>query len=247
MQVSHAIFDGVTDPDYTVGRRLLIVGGFLASGVRLTAGTAVGALGPRPEHPLRLWDFERCPYSRSVRETLSLLDLDAEVRPCPRGGTRFRPELQGGVPQLEDPNAGVTLTGSSTIIDHLHARYGAGRPWWLIHSNLFQALSGISVRMLTGGRGAEVRPSRAPAQPLELWSFESSPYSRMVRAALSELELPYLLHNVAKGSPKRPAYAELSGKMQVPYLVDPNTGQRLFGSLAIEEYLDATYAAGSPS
>jgi hypothetical protein len=38
-------------------------------------------------------------------------------------------------------------------------------------------------------------------------------------------ELPYLLHNVAKGSPSREGFVRRSGKMQVPYLVDPNTGK----------------------
>ena len=34
---------------------------------------------------------------------------------------------------------------------------------------------------------------------------------------------------------------ELSGKMQVPYLVDPNTGIEMFESTDIIAYLEATY------
>jgi glutathione S-transferase len=64
-----------------------------------------------------------------------------------------------------------------------------------------------------------------------------------VREKLCSLELPYLLHNVAKGSPSRPAFTQRSGKMMVPYLVDPNTSLEMFESADIVHYLDETYAA----
>ena len=56
------------------------------------------------------------------------------------------------------------------------------------------------------------------------------------------LELPYVLHNVAKGSSAREAFVARAGKMMVPYLVDPNTGAAMFESAEIVRYLDATYA-----
>jgi glutathione S-transferase len=83
-----------------------------------------------------------------------------------------------------------------------------------------------------------------PERSLELWSYEASPYSRLVREALCELELPYLLHNVAKGSPRRADFVARSGKMMVPYLADPNTGRELFESADIVRYLNETYALG---
>ena len=89
-EVSGAIARGLTDRENSFGRKLEILGGFIGSGLRLAAGMSVGKLGPRPEKRLTLWDFERCPHSRIVREALSTLDLDAEVRPSPKGGTRFR-------------------------------------------------------------------------------------------------------------------------------------------------------------
>ncbi len=92
------------------------------------------------------------------------------------------------------------------------------------------------------GAGVRYRRARAPEQPLELYSFEASPFSRIVREALCSLELPYLLHNVAKGSPSRDAFVKRSGRMMVPYLVDPNTGTSLFESADIVRYLDDTYA-----
>ena len=84
-------------------------------------------------------------------------------------------------------------------------------------------------------------PSRAPAEPLELYSFEASPFCRIVRETLTCLEIPYLLHNVGRGSPRREAFVERSGKMMVPYLVDANTGVAMFESAEISRYLIETY------
>ena len=64
-----------------------------------------------------------------------------------------------------------------------------------------------------------------------------------MRERLCELEIPYLLHNVAKGSAKRSEFVERSGRMMVPYLHDPNTGREMFESADICAYLDETYAA----
>jgi glutathione S-transferase len=97
---------------------------------------------------------------------------------------------------------------------------------------------------MRAGNGRAVQPHRDAAQPLELWSFESSPYCRRVREVLSELEIAYVLHNLAKGSPKRDAFRARTGKVQVPYLEDPNTGTQMFESRDIVRYLRTTY--GSP-
>lgn len=244
-EISGALVSGLTDRGTTLGRKAEIVGGFVASGLRLTAGMVVRPkLGPRPEKPMVLWDFERCVFSRYVRESLSELDLDADVRPCPMGGTRFRPETEGkGVPMLEDPNAGLRLRGSREIVRHLHATYGTRARSGFLAFPPVRVVLGVSQRLLTNQRGAHARPSKAPEKPLELWSFEASPYCRLVRATLSELELPYRLHNVAKDSAKRPEFLARAGRLQFPYLHDPNTGVSMFESLEIQRYLEKTYAA----
>jgi glutathione S-transferase len=59
------------------------------------------------------------------------------------------------------------------------------------------------------------------------------------------LERPYVLHNVAKGSAARDAFVARSGKMMVPYLIDPNTGAAMFESADIVRYLEATYAVAA--
>lgn len=220
---------------------------YFASIARLGTGMEVAGLGARPERRLELFEFESCPFCRKVREALSILDLDAMVYPCPQDGPRFRPEAvrRGGksqFPYLVDPNTGRELYESDVIVGYLFATYGDSNvPWMLSLPVVTDLTSGLaSAARMTAGR--TYRAANAPEKPLELWSFEASPYCRLVRERLCELEIPYVLHNVAKGSPRRTAFVERSGKMMVPYLADPNTGREMFESAGIVEYLEATYA-----
>jgi len=209
-------------------------------------GMRVRRLGPRPATPLILYEFESCPFCRKVREALTLLDLDADIRPCPKGGRRFRPELvaRGGkaqFPYLVDPNTGKEMYESDDIVKYLFAEYGEGTPPAVLLGG-WAAVTGSLASALRLGLGTDAEPARAPEKPLELWSFEASPFCRIVREKLCTLELPYRVHNVGKGSPKRAAFAQRSGKMQVPYLLDPNTGAAMFESAEIVAYLERTYA-----
>jgi glutathione S-transferase len=228
-------------------RALDVATSFVASAARAAAGMAVGPLGRRPEKPLELYEFEGCPFCRKVREALSILDLDAVLYPCPKNGPRFRPEVvrRGGkaqFPWLVDPNAGLELYESDDIVRHLFTAYGDGHvPAALALPVLTDVTSMLASAARLGG-GSAYRGARAPATPLELWSFEASPFSRIAREALCELELPYVLHNVALGSAKREAFVRRSGKMQVPYLVDPNTSAAMFESADIVRYVNETYA-----
>lgn len=227
--------------------RPLAVGTSLAATVaRLGAGLAVGKLGPRPTDPLELYEFEGCPFCRKVREALTMLDLEAFVYPCPSGGKRFRPKAKklGGktlFPFLVDPNTGTQMYESDDIVRYLYATYGDGAPALTLRLG---PLTNLTSFMATAARplgGRTAVASKAPKLPLELWSFEASPFCRLAREALCELELPYLLHNVGKHSPSRPSFIKRSGKMMVPYLVDPNTGTAMFESADIVRYLHATY------
>jgi glutathione S-transferase len=228
-------------------RALDVATSFAATLARGAAGLQVGALGRRPAQPLRLYEFEGCPYCRKVREALSILDLEADVFPCPKGGPRFRPEVErmGGkaqFPYLVDPNTGKAMYESDDIVRYLFAEYGDGKvPWLLAAGPLTTATAGLA-SLLRPGLGVVYRPARAPERPLELWSFEASPFCRIAREALCTLELPYRLHNVAKGSPGRAAFVKRSGKMMVPYLVDPNAGVEMFESGEIAAYLADRYA-----
>jgi glutathione S-transferase len=218
----------------------------LASYVRLGAGWIARPARRQPERLLEIYEFEACPFCRRVRETLSEFDLEALVFPCPKGGTRFRQraiELGGKAqfPFLVDPNTGRSMYESADIVRYLRDTYDAPAPIWLGPLGLVGSGLASQPRLHRGNRA---RPSRAPEQSLELWSFEASPYCRLVREVLCELELPYVLHNVARRSPRRPAFVARSGKMMVPYLVDPNTGREMFESADIIRYLNETYGRG---
>ena len=218
----------------------------LATLARAGSGLRVGRLGPRPQQPLVLYEFEACPFCRKVREALTELDLEADIRPCPKGGHRFRDELasRGGklqFPYLADPNTGKEMYESDDIVAYLYAQYGDGRAPLLLSLGPITDASAAIAGLWRGAGGSRARPSRAPQQPLELWSFESSPFCRLARERLCELELPYRLHNVGKGSPRRAEFVRRSGKMQVPYLADPNTNTEIFESADIVQYLQETY------
>ena len=234
----------------TTARRALEVSSSLAATVVSGAGgRAVQGVGPRPAQRLVLYDFEACPFCRKVREVLSDLDLEAEIRPCPKGGRRFRLEAgrRGGreqFPFLVDPNTGVEMYESEEILQYLVRQYGNGRFEPYLRGSPFKTLLGSVASLQRMGAGTWARPARTPEGPpemLELWSFEASPFCRLVREALCELELPYILRNVAKGSPSRAAFLEISGQMQVPFLRDPNTGRMLFESAEIVDSLQETY------
>lgn len=221
---------------------------FAASVLRFGTGQSVSNAKTQPEKLLELYEFETCPFCRKVREALCGFDLDAIVYPCPRAGQRYRPlaiEKSGKsqFPYLVDPNTGKAMLESEDIIRYLSTTYGdGGKPLGL----KFGPLTIMTSSMASGfraGHGRLATPSKKPKKLLELWSFEPSPYCRLAREALAELELPYILHNVPKGSSKRAAFIERSGKMQVPYLVDPNTGKEMFESADIVQYLHATYGA----
>lgn len=253
-----------------LARSLSITSSLLASQLRGWRGTAAFHPAARqPEKLLELYEFEGCPYCRLVREALTELDLDARIYPCPKGGTRFRPTAKqlGGkllFPFLVDPNTGRQLHESADIVDYLRETYADRRTRKSGLDRRLKVASSSLASAARPGRGLRARPSKAPAQPLELYSFEASPFSRLVREALCELELPYTLRSTGKGAwtdmgpasfrdklfkgPKetgrnRIALAARTGHVQVPYLIDPNTGTEMFESAAILRYLDRTYGA----
>ena len=232
-----------------MSRALDVTTSYLATSLRLTAGLFARPNRRRPEKPFELYEFEACPYCRKVREALSELDLDAIVYPCPKGG-KFREIVKGKTgktmfPFLIDPNSGTEMLESSDIIRYLEKSYGPGSvslPLSLGPLTVFSSMLASASRPM---RGRRARPSKRPEKLLELWSFEASPYCRLVRETLCELEIPYLLHNVAKNGQMRRAFVERSGKMRVPYLYDPNTGKEMFESADIVRYLEDTYGVSS--
>jgi len=235
--------------------------------VRLARGTVVKGHRKAPRKRLELYDAEYCPFCRHLRETLTELDLDAIIYPIPKRGSRFTQQLVqlGGkakIPFLHDRNTDKRIYDAEAIADYLYEEYGpAGQkaPPRLISTS-------VLATSMRGTSGMFATASKAPAKPLELYSFESSPYARLVRETLCELEIPYLLHNAGKGPGKavewlppglrlrmaedyvphtqnRRKLQRRGGKMQVPYLVDPNTKVAMYESADIQRYLQETYGA----
>lgn len=242
-----------------------VVGSFvrIGAGIRATRGAVV------PEQLLELYEFELSPYCRNVREALTELDLDAVIHPCPRGGTVHRPQAEaiGGkqqFPLLVDPNTSTVLYESADIIDHLFARYGRGKPPARLRFAPLATTTSFLASAVRPHRGFRARPGRQPEMPLELYSLEASPFCRLVRETLCELELTYVLRNLGRASnvdylppmlrdrlapdtaystKKRRQFAERTGRVMLPYLFDSNTGVELGESADIVRYLNTTYAA----
>ncbi|MQM03045.1 hypothetical protein Taro_035816 [Colocasia esculenta] len=240
----------VSEADIPPGQYALGIAGFKVK--------ETSKLGPRPEKPIEIYEFESCPFCRKVREMASILDLDVLYYPCPRNGPNFRPKVlqMGGkqqYPYMVDPNTGVSMYESDEIIKYLVQKYGNGSVPLMLSLGVITTLTEGFAMIGRMGKardlfspicclGSFYTPAKVPQEPLQLWAYEGSPFCKIVREVLVELELPHLLHSIARGSPKRQEFYERIGHFQVPYLEDPNTGVKMFESAEIVDYLRTTYA-----
>ncbi|KAL5545833.1 hypothetical protein UlMin_005520 [Ulmus minor] len=204
-------------------------------------------IGPRPEKPIEIYEFEGCPFCRKVREIVAVLDIDVLFYPCPRNGPNFRPKAVqlGGkqqFPYMVDPNTGVSMYESDDIIKYLADKYGDGKVPLALSLGLLTTITAGLALIGRAGKGSIYSPAKLPPKPLEIWAYEGSPFCKYVREVLVELELPHLQRSCARGSPKRQILYDKVKHFQVPYLQDPNTGVEMFESADIVEYLKATYA-----
>lgn len=216
----------------------------------LRGGRGWFAKAPRPHlpaEPLVLFEYEACPYCRKVRETLCELDLDYLCRPTAHG-SKNRAEViaRGGqkmFPFLVDANTGTELYESEDIIDYLHATYGTARPWPLRLAAPLNTLFSFTASAIRP-RGRRVRAGITRTddlEPLLLYNYEASPYCRKVREVLAELDLDYTARNLPKKGARRQELRARGGRMMVPYLVDPNTGEEMYESDDIVAYLVGRY------
>lgn len=204
----------------------------------------------RPIKKLEIYEFEGCPFCRKVREAICILDLDALFYPCPRGGPNFRTKVQreGGkaqFPYFVDPNTKTSMYESDDIIAYLFDEYGSGEVPSILSPSILTTLS-CSLAMLPRiNKGSAFVESKQPKKPLIYWGYEASPFCKVVRERLVELEIPHLYKSVARGSSKRQEMVDKVGFFQAPFLQDPNTGIDLFESLDIIKYLDQSYSVSS--
>lgn len=167
----------------------------------------------QPSEALILYEHEACPYSRRVREVMTYLNLDFESRPSPHEGHVYRDELielagKAQVPFLIDVNTDDYILDSQAIIDHLFAHYskeGATpksyqQPSGDDNATLINKAASV-VSMMRGVKAEDPERNLARGKPdeiLHLYGFEASPFCRLVREKLSELEVGYINHNVAR-------------------------------------------------
>ena len=93
--------------------------------------------------------------------------------------------------------------------------------------------------LVRGTQGIQSRPAaEKPQVLLQLYDIENCPYCRLVREALTELDLDAEILPCPKGGERfRTEVVERGGKAQFPYLVDPNTGAEMYESLDIIDWL----------
>lgn len=251
----------------SVNRALDVTSSVLASTLRGWRGSSASRKVQQPAQLPDLYDREGCAKCRLVREACTELNLDVKIIPVPEGGTRYQEQLRAvsgamQVPFLFDPNTGTRLADADAIVAYLFREYALKDAPGPLRPTAFNLLLSELATRVRGGQGVRAAPSKGAQQALTLYSFESSPYSRLVREKLSELELPYVLINIGKQqradvgpanfrlhlgpykplpNTKRSTFFAEHGNVQVPYLIDPNTGVDLFESADILRYLEQTY------
>ncbi len=204
----------------------------LATGLRLGAGRS-GPHQAAPETGLpTLYEFEGCPYCKIAREAISHVGMSVLVRPCPKGGKRFRPEVKAlgskaQFPYIVDITPGISMYESGNIARAVSKQ--AGRPRPLVHAlgpiNAILAQYAILLRFLSG---TWAKASTPQDRPLEFFGAENHPGARLVKEQLCALELEYIWH---------------PGGAEGVELTDPNSGQKLTGTHAALTYLKTTYKA----
>ena len=245
----------------------------LATGLRQFKGLNAQVRLTQPEQMLELYDMEGCPFCRPVREVLTTLDLDVLIYPCAKGAGKYREQLKsrGGkvqVPCLYDPNKELYIYESKDIISYLISNYSLHNQLSpKVNVSIYTSYLATAMRLGAGTKYKskaknDVSSTQQSLQPLELFSFEGSPFVRLVREKLCELGISYVVRNSGKqqladqGMPwlrpkigtyqpiagtKRAELLQRTGKVQFPYLYDPNTQKELFESKAINKYLVKKY------
>jgi Glutathione S-transferase, N-terminal domain len=262
---------GVFPPQYKVGLTERNASKYSYISFRDTAQLFETGYSNVPPLPLELYECEADADSKLVREACSILSLIVTIYPTPMGGPRYRakvlPKLletsapsDVTLPYLSDPNAQVQLSGSRRIIDYLFTKYGPPggntvpdslqQPMFSDGWNWPRMMAYAGLSLARSNAGGHYKDSRFHEQfrsprPLVLYAYEGSPFCKLVRETLSAYEIPHTIYFTPRGGEHRQKLFTLTGRCQVPFLQDPNTGVDLFESEAIVEYLEKQYGLAS--
>lgn len=221
-----------------------------AAGVRLgNAGKLMANIPPgalKQRKPVVMYDVESSTTCKKIRETLCMLDITVELRPCPnlQGWSDKQSARTYGnreVPYFLDDNPAMykpELLVPDQIIEHLFRTYGAGL------EAIPAGLKGLKAGNAKGNVNRSARADVTKLKPIELYGIEGAPYVTPVRECLQSLLLAHIFIPCAEGSKNRALLERKTGKpFQVPYISDPNTGVAMFESAEIVKYLTTTYTA----
>lgn len=107
--------------------------------------------------------------------------------------------------------------------------------------------SSLLAAFVRAGGGAAVHAlGDRPHDALILYEFEWCPYSRLVREALSELDLDVLIKPCPPGETTHRDELAARGRSKFPYLIDRSAGVELGDSVAIIEHLYTRYGRARP-
>ena len=211
--------------------------------LRLRDSSSVLDQAKQPAKTIILYDNESSPRCKRVREMMNLLDITYECRPSFSDVDKL--------PYIDDPNVGKKISGDNDIIEHLLEKYGPPsteydrKALWPITFQEFALVTSQVASLIRGNPGKTQQPNARPdnndMQPIELWAYECSPFVRPVKEKLSALGLPHVVVSCSRGSTNRDRMVEKTGRFQVPYIVDGNTGIDMFEGPEIVEYLEAVY------
>lgn len=206
----------------------------------------------RPIDRIVLYDNESSPQCKRVREMMNLLDITYEVRPTFTDIEKLPYIIDANI------NSGIiddeqTISGDDAIITHLLQEYGPPsstfdrKALWPIEFKQFAIVTSQLSILLRGNnvgsktQQSNARPDNGNMKPIEFWSYECSPFVRPVKEKLSSLGLPFIVVSCSRGSVNRDRMVAKTGRFQVPYVEDPNTGIEMYESAEIADYLETVY------
>jgi anaphase-promoting complex subunit 7 len=195
------------------------IGNFVAGVLRIGRGVQVSPAAtnaPRPEKPLVLYSYEGNQFCRLVREVLTELDLQYELRSAGKGSPRREElaEITGGstqCPFLQDPNTNIAMAESADIISYLYKTYARYTPPnELLHwaSDVILPLARPLFKTLTpiqaGFKGEDTAAydkaiadakgrikETIESNPVVMYTYKWSPFSVEAKALLDNLNIPY--------------------------------------------------------